>query len=231
MRSSGGRALSIRASTASEESEHVFPSAGGSRRPESLIGRSPITTFMFELLFLICLVWPFMAKHAKRGGRRRPFHLRRVPVTPALSLGALVTVIAIKTSLVGTSDAQYRLMSANLAWTLHNHTAGEGPISVGLAFGSYTVTQIKECLEASASISPGDKSSQEKANRWVRTIGHFSGEGVSESLNDGKPISTRLNWAIPIGETVQMWAYNNDTNDLTTGSVVGAMGEIYVKDY
>ncbi len=172
----------------------------------------------------------YVAKH-KGKGRKRTYNLRRVPVTPFVALGALVAGIAVKVGLTGTSDAQYRLISASLLWSLHNHTAGEGPISCGYAFGDYTVTEIKEHLEIASAISPGDKIAQEKANRWIRTVGQFSGQDASEQLNDGKPISTRLNWAVQIGETVAVWFYNNDTNDLTTGSVGGVMGNIFVKDY
>ncbi len=184
---------------------------------------------MLELLLLI-LVWPLMAKHRKGGSGRR-YSLRRVSITPFVALGALVAGIAVKVGLTGTSDAQYRLITANMVWTLHNHTAGEGPISVGYAFGDYTVTEIKEALESATSISPGDKIAGEKASRWVRKIGQFSGQNASEVLNDGLPIKTRLNWPVQIGETVAAFAYNNDTNDLTTGSVVGIMGDMFVKDY
>ncbi len=181
---------------------------------------------------LMVMIVLLMVGLAKTYPKRRPrYSLRRVPITPFVALGALVAGIAVKVGLTGTSDAQYRLISAKLTWTMHNHTVGQGPISVGFAFGDYTVTEIKEALEIASSISIGDKIAQEKANRWVRQIGSFAGESVSEVLNDGKPIHTRLNWAVPIGETVAMFAYNNDTNDLTTGSVVGIMGDIFVKDY
>ncbi len=184
---------------------------------------------MLEIIIIILLAGPAMARHGK--GRKRSYNLRRVSITPFVALGALVAGVVVVTGLTGTSDAQYRLVSATMSWSMHNHTPGEGPISVGYAFGDYTVTEIKEALESTSSISSGNKVLGEQANRWVRKIGQFSGQNASEVLNDGKPIKTRLNWAVQIGSVVNMFAYNNDTNDLTTGSVVGVMGDLWVKDY
>ncbi len=183
---------------------------------------------MIEIILIAIVV--LMAQHPKRRGSRR-YNLRKVTITPALALGTLTAGTVITTGLTGTSDAQYRLISADMVWTMHNHTAGEGPISVGYAFGDYTVTEIKEALENAISISPGNKIFGERAGRWVRKIGQFSGNDPSEVLNDGKPIKTRLNWAVQIGSVVNMFAYNNDTNDFATGTVVGAMGNLWVKDY
>ncbi len=169
-----------------------------------------------------------MAKHTPK----RNYSLRKVTGIPKVTLGALVKLTAAIGALSGTSDAQYRLISADHTWALRDFTAGEGPIVVGYAFGDYTIAQIKAYLENSASISPGNKASQEIAGRWIRKVGTFAGAEVSETLNDGRPIKTRLNWAVPIGSTVNAFAYNSDDlQDLTTGGVVDLDGNLWVKDY
>ncbi len=183
---------------------------------------------MLEVILLITML-SLMAKHGGRKGGR--YSLRKVSITPFLTLGALVSGVAVVSGLTGTSDAQYRLISANVSWSIHNNTIGQGPISVGYAFGDYTVTEIKEQIESTASISPGNKVLGEQSNRWVRKIGQFSGATVNEVLNDGKPIKTRLNWAVQIGSVVNAFAYNNDTGNLATGSLVGLQGDLWVKDY
>ena len=110
-------------------------------------------------------------------------------------------------------------------------TADQGPILFGYAHSDYSVTEIKEAIEAAAAISVGDKVAQEKANRLVRLVGSFQPDDTGEQVfNDGKQVSTKLNWLIPIGKAVNMFAYNDDTTDLTTGGRVTSSGEMWIRD-
>ncbi len=181
------------------------------------------------LEILIVFVVVILMARKKGSGRRRSF-LRRVRVSPSITLSTLASQTVIFGALVGNSDAQYRLITADLNWALTGFTAAEGPVTVGYAFNDYTVTEVKECIEIGASISPGDKIAQEKANRWVRIVGTFEAD-ANGVLNDGKPIKTRLNWPIQIGSAVNLFAYNESANLLTTGAVVNAQGNLWVKDY
>ncbi len=166
-----------------------------------------------------------MAK--KRSRTRRKFNLRRVRLTPTLPLGALATVTAITIATTGNADGAYRCVSIKGTWIMKELTTDEGPVIVGFAHSDYTVAEIKEAIEASASISVGNKVEQERANRLVRQVGIFMENGA---LNDGEPISTKLNWLIPIGKEVNVFAYNDDTVILATGSRVNFNGNMWVKD-
>ncbi len=182
---------------------------------------------MLEIL-LIMLSFAFMAK---RKPAKRRFNLRGVQCSPQPVLGALATITAISSAVFGAADGAYRAMSLTGTWSLEAHTAGEGPIVVGFAHGDYSVTQIKECIESGSSISIGDKLSNEHADRLVRRVGTFSGLSTEETLNDGRPIKTRLNWAIPIGKTLNIFAYNDSAGTLTTGTILKFNGKGWVKDY
>ncbi len=170
-----------------------------------------------------------MAKHG--GAPKRRYSLRKVRTIPKLTVGALATLTVVVAALAPASTAQYRLISCDHTWSLSGHTVGEGPYTVGYAFGDYSVTEIKEAIEIANSISPSDKVAQEKGGRWVRIVGTFAGAEVSESLNDGKSIKTRLNWAVQIGSTVNTFVYNEDLNTQTTGSLIDLTGNLWVKDY
>ncbi len=183
---------------------------------------------MLEIL-LIMLCFAFMAKHKGKGRRR--FTLRRVRTIPTMALSTLANVTAFVGAVSGSADGQYRAMSHSAVWSQSGATAGEGPITVGYAHSDYSVTEIKEALEIANSISLGDKVAQEKASRLVRIVGQFSAVGTDEVLNDGKPIKTRLNWAIPIGKAVNIFAYNESGAALSTGQVIQATGNLWVKDY
>ncbi len=166
---------------------------------------------------------------AKKPRRRRRFSLRGVRITPELALSTLASDTALASGLTGNGDAPYRCMSIKQVWTLSGLTAGEGPVTVGFAHSDYTVTEIKECLEAQASVSAGNMVVREQADRKVRVVGVLGPEANSQ-LNDGKPISTKLNWLIPVGIEVRMFAFNESTASLTTGAVLNGVGRMWVQD-
>ncbi len=182
---------------------------------------------MLEILVLL-IATIFLAKHGKaRSGRR--YYLRPVRVIGARALSTLASQVAVATALTGASTQAYRAISVSATWNISGLTATEGPITVGYAYSDYSVTEIKECLDSQAAISRGNKTAQEQANRLVRVVGTLS--EANEAMNDGKPIKTRLNWAIAIGDTVQMFAFNeNASAALTTGASVHCIGKMFVKD-
>ncbi len=165
----------------------------------------------------------------RKKGTRRKFNLRKVRITPEKSLSTLLSDTAIVGDLTGVSANEYRCKSISACWALTGLTPGEGPITVGYAHSDYSVAEIKECLEAQAAIDFGDKIAMEQGNRLVRVIGSFSPEANS-ALNDGKPIKTKLNWLIGIGDQVNMFCFNDSPSTLTTGSRVHAVGEMWVQD-
>ncbi len=181
---------------------------------------------MLEILAIVAIC-ALMARHGRNPKRRR-YNLRRVRMTPELALATLASDTAIVAVMTGVATDTYRAVSVIATWALRGITGGEGPITVGYAHSSYTVTQIKECLEA-FSIDQGDKLSSEQASRLVRIVGTFASE-ADTMLNDGKPIKTRLNWKIAIGSQVNLFAYNEDTAALSTGAVLHVAGNMYVKD-
>ncbi len=150
---------------------------------------------MLEILALV-IVLLALAKKGKGKGRRR-FTLRRVRITPELALGTLGSDTAVTALTTGVGTDTYRFMSAKLTWAIRGLAQGEGPITVGFAHSDYSVTEIKECIE-SFSLLLGDKIAQERSNRLVRIVGTILTE--EPQLNDGKPISTKLNWKIAIGQ-------------------------------
>ncbi len=161
--------------------------------------------------------------------RRRKFNLREVRATPAFDLLTLGAVTVKGGNITGAGVRFYRAMIAKFTWDLGGFTAGEGPITVGYAHSDYSTTEIKEAIEVITSIDLGDKIAQEQANRLVRIVGTFRAEANSD-LNSGKPISTKLNWGIAVGDSVFVWAYNDSTTQLTTGGHVNLNGSLWVKD-
>jgi len=189
-------------------------------------------------LFPVLFSWPkfighadgteVMARNYGKPSYHRSFRLREVRISPVIVLSTLDANLALTGPATGNADGAYRCVSISAAWDLLALTAGDGPLVVGYAFSDYTVTEIKECIEAKAAISVGNKIALEQANRLVRVVGTLQEAGGDE-LNDGRPIKTRLNWLIPIGKEVNIFAYN-DGQQLTTGAVAKCTGSMWVKD-
>ncbi len=184
------------------------------------------------MLEFILLVMAVLGMAHRKGGypSKGRYSLRPVRFAAGVALAALADKIVIGTGLTGVSTSSYRMISVQAVWSLNNHTDSEGPIVVGYAHSDYSVTEIKEAIEAGASIELGNKVSNEQANRLVRIVGIFNGDTTEEVLNDGRPIKTRLNWAIPIGDEVDIFAYNDSAATLTTGTLLNATGKCWVKD-
>ncbi len=186
---------------------------------------------MLEILAIFATLFLLNLANKPRGRSRRRYSLRRVRVTPELPLLTLGSDTAIVTGVTGAGTTDYRVISIKVVWALKSFTAGQGPITVGYCHSDYTVTEIKECLESAASIAQGLKIEQERANRLVRVVGTLGGE-ANTRLNDGRPIKTRLNWLMAEGggNALNIFAFNEATGALTTGSVLTIVGDMYVQD-
>ncbi len=171
-----------------------------------------------------------MMAHKGRSGGRARYSLRGVRFDSDITLSTLGNVTVLTNGVTGNADGAYRMISIETTWSRKGGTGGEGPITVGYAHSDYSAAEIKEALEVNASISVGSKIENEQANRLVRIVGVFPGLGTDEALDDNRPIKTRLNWFIPIGKEVNLFAYNNSGASLTTGTVIDCVGKCWVKD-
>jgi len=160
--------------------------------------------------------------------RSRKFNLRQVRASPAQPLLTLAGVTVLTTAVTPVADGEYTLVSLKMTHNVLTLTSNEGPITIGFAHSDYSDTEIKECLEQSGAISLGGKVEQEQANRLVRVIGVVS--DLEPMLNNGNPVKTKLNWKMTIGDTVQLFAYNDNSSALTTGAIQNAMGSLWVRD-
>ncbi len=165
---------------------------------------------------------------AKRGSRKG---YRALIVNDTASAGALVADDVAAEDFSQTVDRSTYAISADLVWGTRNFTVGEGPITVGLAHGSYTAAEIEECLEVSTSWDEGNKVQIEQARRLVRTVGSFPLNFVDEVMNDGNPVKTKLGFVLQDGETLQHWIWNKSGGTLTTGGTVITTGHINARRF
>ncbi len=172
----------------------------------------------------------------KKSYRRGP-RPRRVRVAGTASVGALAAKDVIVNPITAAASDTYRLLSAKLSyqWADIQATIDDG-LEFGLAHSDYTATEIEECLESQAAIDLGDKVAQEQSNRLVRSVGRISGlqegqvGGGGVQFNGGRPIKTKLNWKMSIGDLLSLWIRNGSGVIYTTGSAVLALGDMWIVD-
>lgn len=161
-----------------------------------------------------------------RKKNRKGFY--RMPLQGNFGLGTLAddTIIAGDATKTTLGEDSYAI-SADITIAIRAHTAGEGPLFVGLTTDDYTVTEIKEAL--TSTYTPGDLKENEKVRRFVRKIGGFMGLSTEEIMNDGKPIRVKLKHVIGEGANLQVWVWNQHGVALTTGTIVEFFGDLYLR--
>ncbi len=160
--------------------------------------------------------------------------MKKVRVNSTSAVGALASLALTKQSFLAVSDSEYRILSAKIvAIWMNIADPDDGGLMFGLAHSDYTAAEIEEWLEATTSIDRGDMIANERANRKCRMIGTFGQQNFSsvegdQTFNDGKEVTVKLNWAIPIGQQVNVWMYNSSNDVWSTGSSVGLIGSVNV---
>ncbi len=166
--------------------------------------------------------------------RKRRFNLRKVRIAASVVVGALAASDVVVGAISGTLSEKLRIVSTELTYNLSDLGAEiDDGQEFGLSHSDYTAPEVEEALEATASMDQGDKISSERANRLVRTIGFMTGSGPADtgrSHNDGKPVKTRLNWALTTGDTLNAWIRNGSDSVYTSGATLDLIGHVWVRD-
>ncbi len=172
---------------------------------------------MLEILALLALVLA-----AKRKGRRKMGRYIRGVVDEDLSLGTLASKTLVAVIMDDSVTERTLITSIVATYSIENLTpgAGIGPFWIGISHSDYSAAEIEAWIENSQGWKEGDRVAREVGARLVRPVGvlQASGAGAAAtwSLNDGKPIKTRLNWILNAGQTLDLWVYNMGTNPLAT---------------
>ncbi len=146
-----------------------------------------------------------------------------------LSLGTLASGATVSDTWDEAVSERTLISSIVCTWSLDNLTAGQGPLTFGVAHSDYSDAEIQQVIDNAGSWDPGDKIAQEQAKRLVRVIGDYASPGGSGAqdleFNDGRTMKTKLNWMLQTGDTLKMWVHNRSGSALaTTVPVLKATG-------
>lgn len=166
-----------------------------------------------------------MAKFGKASPRRRGkfdnYMKGQIEIDLPLSTLAASTLVRELVADTVTEPATVSSIVCTYAMTKYSPAQGAGPIQVYVAHSDYTIAEIEEVIENQDSWSMADRIARERSKRWVRHIGTFdtpANAAENAVLNDGKPIRTKLNWALQGTQTLQFAFYNDGSVALATTS-------------
>ncbi len=170
---------------------------------------------MLEILVVV-IAMLVMARKGRGRGKRSMGRYIRGNVDENLALGTLAAATLVGVLFDETVNERTYVSSIVATWNLSDFTeaADVGPIVVGIAHGDYSDAEIEAFIENTGSWNEGDLVQQrEVGRRLIRKVGTFGADGPVDSatsltLNDGKPITTKLGWILLQGQTLRYWAYN-----------------------
>ncbi len=165
---------------------------------------------------------------ARKGKKNFRNYIRgSVDIDQSLSTLAADTAVLAATQVVA---ERTRVSSVKATYSISDQTPGanEGPIVVGVAHSDYSLAEIEAWLESTSSWDAANLVEKEVQGRKIRQIGVLDvpgGVGEAYALNDGKPITTKLNWILTTGQGLNFWFYNSGSSPISTsapnGKVIG----------
>lgn len=179
-------------------------------------------------MVLMLVIGILMARRPKRqyrrkGGRRGMGRYIKGTIQQELDLGTLASRTLVGVANANTVTEKAWVSSMKATWTIDDFTsnAGDGPIAVGVAHSDYSDAEIEAWIENSGGWSEGNLvQDREVGRRLIRQVGVItmpSGSAASSySLNDGRPVKTKLGWMLITGQTLRFWAYNLGESALDT---------------
>ncbi len=152
-----------------------------------------------------------MAKKSSRGKKMGRYIRGNIDLD--FALGTLAAQTGLRTALAATVAERTLISSVVAQYSMSGYTVLDnvGPITVGFSHSDYSLVEIEQWIEQTTGAwSEADLVAREISNRKIRKIGTFDPVvGLATmTLNDGKPIRTKLNWILNAGQTLAFWAYN-----------------------
>lgn len=159
----------------------------------------------------------------RRRGRRKPNFSKYIKgqISIDMDLGTLAGNTGTRSAVPDVVIEKARVSSIVCTYTMGQVTPGNdiGPVAVLVAHSDYTLAEIEEWLEASESWSQTDLVAKEVADRRIKLVGMFeTPDSASDTvtLNEGKPIKTKLNWQLYTGQGLAFVGYNTGSSAFAT---------------
>ncbi len=138
-----------------------------------------------------------------------------------ITLGALADNASIKQTIPYAIEEDFRLIKVEWAGKMAGHTAGEGPIILGIADNELLVDEIAQAYNASP-VDSNDNVNNERAMRPCFQLGLVSGNGTTDILSKGggpEFMEKTIRWTFSNPEGFTWFALNQSGGAFTTGTI------------
>ncbi len=140
----------------------------------------------------------------------------------SLAVGALAgnDLVGGATKIDGGRLNGFRVVKTRLIGSFTGKTTAEGGVIWGLGiFPTASAAVVESILEADPQSALGQTFKQE--GTWVKPMGMMRLEETEGSLHPGAGfVDVDINWSVPEGAELMVWAYNQQSGALTTGTVL-----------
>ncbi len=151
----------------------------------------------------------------------------------ALSALTAKTAIVIDSLVDANTQQGHTLQRFRLYWEMKGKTAYQGPIVLGISSGM-SIANLAEALQADPQLLGSPES--EEGNRKVYPL-YVIGDAATAVGNPASQIANHLkmrnepapSWKTVEGQALEIFAWNADTADLTTGTLITVIWSIVIK--
>ncbi len=154
----------------------------------------------------------------------------------ALSTLGAATALKAATKVDASRLNGFRIAKVNVAATLRNKTASEGPILWGLQC-NMSAADIKAAIESDPQSSTADNDRGD--GTWLKILGLIGFPTTDAPLTGGvgpgatavslvaHMMEVKVNWSVIEGQDFSVFAFNMGSGALTTGTIIDAVLEIF----
>lgn len=139
----------------------------------------------------------------------------------ALPTGALVASVAVKETARPNLNDDFTLQSFQAMGIYRDFTAGQGPIWIGICNSDLSVTEVGEYLTAGGPLDRTNRVLQEQVTRPVMLLGQTNvdaaGNIIWKSGGGDSGLFQKFHMYCDDAHGMELFAFNDDDNDLTTG--------------
>ncbi len=160
-----------------------------------------------------------LAKHKRGRGRGR---FQTIPIKAEVALSTLADAAFVTVSVTGAFTSDCWLISSDVTVSIAGSTAGEVPITCGVAHSDLSSAEVGENLDVAITGPDLDVISRERSRRPVRRLATFTDQEQRSVLR------RKLSFMLPATRGLTLWVRNESGAPLTTGAIVSLTGLLYL---
>ncbi len=147
------------------------------------------------------------------------------------TLAGKTGIFATAGGLQGLMGEDFRILKTEVHGVSVGIEAQDDVVEIYLLNGELSLAEAEECIEGDGPTDRNDALARERAERWVRYVGHFQDKsgavGGRVLEGEGQPVTVKPRWTFSDPEGWEWMAYNAGGANMTTGGVLSLKATHY----